>query len=687
MSPSRSHRVSARTFALLIVALATAGIGHAQTAPLKSGIDRASVDASMRPQDDFFRHVNGTWLKTAPMPADKARIGAFVSLREQSESEVLAIVEAAVRAPDGIDARRIGDLYRSFMDEAAVAKAGLGPLRGELAAIDAIGSTGELAAAMGKLDRLGVDLPVNFYIALDGRDTTRNLPWFNQGGLLLPDRDYYLVTDDAKFAQARAACLAYVTRLLTLSGAGAGAGGDAAAQASAVIALETALAGIQWTRVENRDPVKAYNKMSPDALVDLAKGFDWPAYLRASGLAGRASEIVVRQPGYLTAFATLLQATPLPVWKAYLRSHLLHSYAPYVGTGFVDARFAFVGTTLSGTTENLARWKRGVAFVQQSAGEAVGKLYVAQHFPPASKARMEALVANLLAAYRESIGSLTWMSAATRQEALAKLAAFRPKIGYPDRWIDYGALVVKPDDLIGNVERARDFEHERQLAKLGRPVDRDEWRMTPQTVNAYYSPQYNEVVFPAAILRPPFFDPAADDAVNYGAIGAVIGHEISHGFDDSGSQFDGAGNLRAWWTADDRERFNAKTRALVAQYSAFSPVPGYTVNGALTLGENIADNSGLEIAYKAYHQSLAGAAAPVIDGLSGDERFFYGFGQVFRGKSREEARLTQIKSDTHSPEEFRVNGAVRNHPAFYLTFKVQPSDAMYLPPEQRVSIW
>ncbi len=682
MGTCRPHLVRASA-ALLLVGLAATGIGQAQTAPLQSGIDRANGDASVRPQDDFFRHVNGTWLKTQPMPADKARIGAFVSLREQSESEVREIVEAAVRAPDGADARRIGDLYRSFMDEAAVAKAGLGPLRGELAAIDAIGSIGEIAAAMGRLDWLGVDLPINFYIALDGRDTTRNLPWFTQGGLLLPDRDYYLVTGDAKFAQARAAGLAYVTRLLALSGAG----GDAAVQATAVIELETALARIQSTRVENRDPVKAYNRMPADALGDLARGFDWPAYLKASGLAGRASEIVVRQPGYLTAFAAQLQATPPPVWKAYLRSHLLHAYAPYLGAEFVDARFAFAGTALSGTTENLARWKRGVALVQQSAGEAVGKLYVATYFPPASKARMEALVANLLAAYRESIGSLTWMSAATKREALAKLAAFRPKIGYPDRWIDYGALVVRPDDLIGNVERARAFEHERQLAKLGRPVDRDEWRMTPQTVNAYYSPPYNEIVFPAAILRPPFFDPAADDAVNYGAIGAVIGHEISHGFDDSGSQFDGTGNLRSWWTAEDRERFNAKTRALVAQYSAFSPVPGYTVNGDLTLGENIADNSGLEIAYKAYHQSLAGAAAPVIDGLTGDERFFYGFGQVFRSRSRQEALLTQIKSDTHSPGEFRVNGTVRNHPAFYSTFKVQPGDGMYLPPGQRVSIW
>ena len=657
--------------------------GHAETASSGSGIARANVDDSVRPQDDFFRHVNGTWLKTTPIPADKSRIGSFISLREQSESELRELIETAVRAPDGADARRIGDLYRSFMDEALVEKAGLGPLAGELAAIDAIASTDALAAAMGRLDRLGVDVPIGFYITLDGRDTTRSLPWFNQSGLLLPDRDYYLLTGDAKFAQARAACLVYVSRLLSLSGAS----GDAAAEAEAVLALETALAGVQWTRVESRDPVKTYNKMPVDALTGLARGFDWSAYLKATGLAGKTSELVVRQPSYLAAFAAQLQATPLPVWKVYLRSHLLHAYAPYLGPAFVDARFAFSGTALSGTTENLARWKRGVALVQQSAGEAVGKLYVAKYFPPASKARMETLVANLLAAYRQSIGSLTWMSAATKQEALAKLATFRPKIGYPDRWIDYGALVVRADDLVGNVVRSRAFEADRQLAKLGQPVDRDEWRMTPQTVNAYYSPPYNEVVFPAAILRPPFFDPVADDAVNYGAIGAVIGHEISHGFDDKGSQYDATGNLRSWWTPEDRARFDAKTRILVDEYSAFSPVPGYAVNGALTLGENIADNSGLEIAYKAYHQSLAGAPAPVIDGTTGDERFFYGFAQVFRTKSRQEALLTQIKSDPHSPDEFRVNGTLRNHSAFYSTFNVKPGDGMYLPPEQRVSIW
>ena len=657
--------------------------GELSTSPRSSGIDRSTFDPSVRAQDDFFRHVNGTWLKQTVIPPDKSRIGAFPALRDQTEAQLRVLVEDAARMRGDADARRIGDLYESFLDEATVERAGLGPLAVELAAIDALPSADALGAAMGRLDRLGVDLPIGFYITLDGRDTTRNIPWLAQSGLLLPDRDYYLVEGDARFTQARAAHLTYLGKLLTLSGAGA----DAAAQAQAVLGLETALARAQWTRVESRDPVRTYNKMTTSTLAPLAAGFDWTAYLAACGLTGRTSEIVVRQPSYLPAFTALATATPLPVWKSYLRTHLLHAYAPYLGKAFVDARFAFSGTALRGTTENEARWQRGIALVQQSAGEALGKVYVARHFPPASKARMEKLVANLLAAYRESIDSLDWMSAATKREAQAKLATFRPKIGYPARWIDYGALDIRRDDLVGNVARARAFEYDRQLAKLGAPVDRDEWRATPQTVNAYYSAAFNEIVFPAAILQPPFFRPDADDAVNYGAIGAVIGHEISHGFDDKGSQYDGAGHLRLWWTPEDRKRFEAKTRILVDTYSAFSPLPGYTVNGELTLGENIADNSGLEIAYKAYHRSLAGKPAPVVDGTSGDQRFFYGFAQIYRNKSRDEALVAQIKSDPHSPGEFRVMGTLRNHPAFYSTFGVRPGDGMFLPPEQRVSIW
>jgi predicted metalloendopeptidase len=528
-----------------------------------------------------------------------------------------------------------------------------------------------------------VAVPLRMDIDQDARQAQRYVPQIVQDGLGLPDRDYYLVAADAKFKDARAQYAAYLTRLLVLSGTP----GDAAATAAAVIGLETALAKGQWSRVELRDPVKNYTRVDLVGLAPLAPGFDWAAWLDASGLAGKTGDVIVRQPSYLGAVAAQLSATPLPVWKAYLRTRLLDFYASYLGKDFVAARFAFVGTTLSGTTENLPRWKRGVRFVEGSAGESLGRLYVDAYFPPESKLRMERLVANLLAAYGESIDAIDWMSPATKREAQAKLATFAPKIGYPKRWIDYSALQTRKDDLFGNVRRAREFAYARDLAKLGKPVDRDEWFMTPQTVNAYYNALLNEIVFPASVLQPPFFDPRADDAVNYGAIGAIIGHEISHGFDDAGSQFDGTGNLRVWWTEEDRTRFDAKTKLLVSQYSAFSPFAGYHVNGELTLGENIADNSGLEIAYKAYHRSLGGKAAPVIDGTSGDERFFYGFAQAFRGKARDAVLLTQIKSDPHSPDEYRVNGVVRNHPAFYATFGVKAGDLMYLAPEQRVSIW
>ena len=652
----------------------------AAAAAPRSGIDTGAVDPTVRPQDDFFRHVNGTWLKTTSIPADEAYSGSFNMIHDKVQDELRGLVE---RPPAGVDARRIADLYTSFMDEAAAERADLAPLAAEIAAIDAVTSSSQLAAEMARLTRIGVGGPLRFDVDQDSRDASRYVPSFSQGGLGMPDRDYYLVTDDARFQQARSAYVAYLARLLALSGRGDGA----AAAAGRIVALETALARGQWSRVDNRDPVRTYNRYELAELSKLAPGFDWPAYLGGLGLKGKATHVVVGQPSYLAALASELQQTPLPIWKDYLRVRLLHSYAPYLSKAFVDARFAFVGSALSGTSENQPRWKRGIALVEASEGEALGRLYVEKYFPPESKARMEKIVANLLGAYRRSIDSLDWMDPATKKEAQAKLATFASKIGYPTRWRDYGKLVIERGDLVGNVERARVFEYERDLAKLGGPVDRDEWLMTPQQVNAYYNPSLNEIVFPASVLQPPFFDPAADDAVNYGAIGAIIGHEISHGFDDSGSQFDGAGNLRQWWTAADRERFAAKTKALVAQYSAFAPLPGYNVNGELTLGENIADNSGVEIAYRAYRLSLGGEAAPVIGGTTGDERFFYGFAQAFRGKARDEALLAQIKSDPHSPDEFRVNGVVRNHPAFYDTFKVKPGDAMYLAPDKRVSIW
>jgi putative endopeptidase len=678
-----NRRTIATGVAVACAATLLAGCAAIGGARLGSGIDLSAEDPAVRPQDDLYGHVNGAWIRRAEIPADKSTIGSWEDIQDRIEEQLRGLIETAATRRDDADRRRIADLYASFMDEAAVERAGLAPLAQELAAIEGVRSAGELAGAIGRLSRLGVDTPIAASVDQDPRNAQRYVPTLAQGGLGLPDRDYYLVAGDAKFAAARASYAAYLARLLQLSGSGA----DARASADAVIALETALARGQWSRVENRDPVKTYNKVETSALATLGPALDWPAWLAAIGLAGRSGDVVVQQPSYFGAFSHELTATPLPVWKAYLRTHLLDAYAPYLGKDFVDARFAFVGTTLSGATENRPRWKRGIALVDRAVGESLGKLYVEAYFPPASKARMERLVANLLAACGESIESLDWMGPATKKEAQAKLATFAPKIGYPKRWIDYSSVVVRKDDLVGNVERAREFAWARDLAKLGKPVDRDEWFLTPQTVNAYYNPSLNEIVFPASVLQPPMFDPSADDAVNYGAIGAIIGHEISHGFDDEGSQFDASGNLRVWWTAEDRKRFEAKTRILVEQYAAFSPLPGYHVNGELTLGENIADNSGLEIAYKAYRRSLGGNPGPVIDGMTADQRFFYGFAQAFRSKTRDAQMLTWIKSDPHSPDRFRVTGSVRNHPAFYPAFGVKPGDGMYLPPGERVFIW
>jgi predicted metalloendopeptidase len=498
----------------------------------------------------------------------------------------------------------------------------------------------------------------------------------------MPDRDYYLAPKDPKLASIRAAYRQHIERMLSLAG-----DASAAANADAILALETALARVQWTKVANRDPIKTYNKTAVTKLAALTPGFEWRSYLDESGLGSRVSTVIVSQPSYMRGFGTILARTPLPTWKAYFRWHLLRAYGRYLDQRFVDESFGFDGKVLRGIPENRPRWKRGVAVVETSLGFAAGKLYAAKYFPPESKARMQVLVANLRDAYRDSIEKLDWMGPATRREAQDKLAKLTTKIGYPDKWRDYSSLEIRRDDLVGNVMRAVAFEYARNLNKLGKPIDRDEWFMTPQTVNAYYNPSMNEIVFPAAYLQPPYFDPAADDAANYGGVGATIGHEISHGFDDTGSQFDGDGNLRDWWTKADHQRFAAKTKVLVAQYDAFSPLPGYHVNGKLTLGENIADNSGLEIAYKAYRLSLKGREAPVIDGMTGDQRFMLSYAQGWREKIRPEQQIVYLKSDTHSPDQFRCNGSLANLDAFYAAFQVKQGDAMYLPPEKRVRIW
>jgi predicted metalloendopeptidase len=658
-----------------------AGFSHAAPA---TGIATEYIDASVRPQNDFFRYLNGKWLQTVQIPADQASWGSFDQLSENSLTELRGIIEktAAKSGAAGTDEQRIGDYYASFMDEARLEQLGIAPLKGELERIAAVKDKSELPALLARLGKIGVNVPFDFGIHQDNKDSTKYVADIVQGGLAMPDRDYYLKADDTKLAEAKARYQQYVAKVLGMAG-----DANAEANAKAIVDFETDLAKIQWTKVELRDPIKAYNKVKLADMGKVAPGYDWKAWLDAANLSAKTTYVIVSQPTYLKGFAEVSNKTSLDTWKAYLSMHLIDAYGGYLSKAFVDARFDFHSKTLAGVEEIEPRWKRGVGAVERAQGESLGKLYVAEYFPPERKARMEALVKNLLAAYKDSIDKLDWMSAKTKKEAQAKLAKFTPKIGYPNKWKDYSALVVKRDDLVGNVMRSRVVEADRELNKLGKPIDRDEWGMTPQTVNAYYNPEMNEIVFPAAILQPPFFDANADDAVNYGGIGAVIGHEISHGFDDQGAQYDGNGNLRDWWTAVDHKNFKAKTRMLVKQYKAFEPLKGYHVNGELTLGENIADNSGLAIAYKAYHISLNGKKAPVIDGLSGEQRLYMGWAQVWRSKMRDQQQIVQVKTDPHSPDQFRANGSLRNQPGFYEAFGVKPGDQMYLAPKERVIIW
>ncbi|WP_444846420.1 M13 family metallopeptidase [Duganella caerulea] len=687
----KRHLVSALTLSL-IAGLAGAADNTTSVAPASaqvanakpvSGIAVEYIDPAVRAQDDLFTHMNGKWLATTEIPADKASWGSFAKLRDDIQPQLRAIIEgAAANQAGGPEAQRIGDFYASFMDEAKLEQLGLTPLNAELAKIDAVNNKKQLPALIAHLNKIGVTAPYGYGIHQDNKDSTKYVVDLGQDGLGLPDRDYYLKADDKKMADALAKYELHVAKMLTMAGDAHGA-----VTAHAIVEFEKELAKIQWTKVELRDPVKAYNKVDIAKLGKVAPGYDWNAYLADAGVKGKVNYVIVGQPSYLKGMTALLAKTQLDTLKAYFRWHLLQSSAPYLSKAYVDENFAFYGTVLSGVTEQRPRWKRGVSVTEGALGEAVGKIYVEQNFPAERKARMQALVNNLLAAYKTSIDQLDWMSPVTKKQAQEKLAKFTTKIAYPNHWRDYSKLVVSKDDLIGNVLRSREFEYNKELAKLGKPIDREEWGMTPQTVNAYYNPEMNEIVFPASILQAPFFNADADDAVNYGAIGGVIGHEISHGFDDQGAQYDGDGNLRDWWTAADHKNFAAKTKMLVEQYNQFSPLPGYHVNGELTLGENIADNSGIAIAYKAYKLSLGGKEAPVIDGLTGDQRFYMGFAQVWRLKMREAQQIVQLKTDPHSPGQFRANGPMRNQPGFYDAFNVKPGDKMYLEPKDRVIMW
>ncbi|MFZ6689190.1 M13 family metallopeptidase [Undibacterium sp. SXout11W] len=663
---------------------AVASTASKPNATLSSGIDLQWQDTTVRPQDDFFKFMSGKWLATAEIPADRARFGSFDQLRDLSEQRSRDIITALANDKTlkaGSNQKKIADLYNSFMDEAHANKLDIKPLNATFKQISKLEKKEEFPALIAQLSQLGVSLPVNSGVNQDARDSSTYAVYVSQGGLSLPDRDYYL-KDDAKFKAFRDAYVKHVEKMLSMSGEK-----NADKSAADILALETQIATIQWTKVENRNPVNTYNKIELAKLTELMPGFNWTSYFAGTGVGNKVNYVIVRQPSFLTALAKIVNDTPVAVWKSYYKWKVLDAYAPFLSQRFVDEDFGFSSVTLRGIPENQQRWKRSVASVEESMSEALGELYVAKYFPPENKARMQKLVNNLIEAYKQSIKTLTWMSPETKKEALVKLSKFTPKIAYPDQWRDYSGLQIKADDLVGNVMRSRSFEHQREIAKLGKPVDRKEWGMSPQTVNAYYNSRKNEIVFPAAILQPPFFNPAADDAVNYGGIGAVIGHEISHGFDDSGSQSDGDGNLRNWWTKEDKENFAKLTDALVAQYNAYSPLPGYNVNGKLTLGENIADNSGLSIAYKAYQISLGGKPAPVIDGYTGDQRLFMGWAQVWRGKARDAEAIRLISIDPHSPAEVRGNAPLTNVPGFYSAFGVKEGDKMYVAPEKRTTIW
>ena len=644
---------------------------------------RPGMNPDIRPQDDLFGHVNGRWLEETEIPSDRSAWGSFTVLADAAEEHVRQIIEELAQSTHepGSNAQKIGDLYASFMDEDRVEALGAEPIRGELEELGAVADKTALAAYVGRLERQGGGGFFGAYVDTDDRNSERYIVNVLQGGLGLPDESYYR---EAKFAEVREKYLAHVERMFGLAGLD-----DAATAAQRVLAVETRLAEGHWERAETRDVIKTYNLRTIDDLKAAAPSFSWDAWATALGADDQTlAEVVVRQPSFFEHFSKVLDEVDLEDWKAWTAIRVIRSAAAYLSSDFVDESFEFYGRTLNGTPELRARWKRGVAFVEGAIGEAVGEEYVARHFPPRAKEMMDDLVANLIAAYRTSIASLDWMTDETKERAYRKLETFRPKIGYPEKFRDYSALEVSPTDLLGNARAAAAFETDRQLRKIGSPVDKDEWLMLPQTVNAYYNPGTNEICFPAGILQKPFFDADADPAENYGGIGAVIGHEIGHGFDDQGSQYDELGNLNEWWTETDRKAFQERADKLIAQYDGYEPrdLPGEKVNGRLTVGENIGDLGGVTIGLKAYEISLNGREAPVVNGLTGRQRVFMSYAHIWRTKRRKEQMLQLITTDPHSPAEFRAN-IVRNLEEFHEAFDVKPGDGLWLDPGDRVRIW
>lgn len=655
----------------------------AEPVALASGIDATGFDTNVRPQDDFFQYVNGGWIANTEIPPDQIRWGSFNILRDEADAAQRAIIEELGARTDlvaGSEEQKIGDLYASLMDEEHINALGAEPLAPYFAAIDAIGSSSELVQYWAEMRKFGIGMPFLMFVNGDSADSTKYAVYLTQSGLGLPNRNYYL-QDNEKFNQVRAAYPGYIAQLLELAGFD-----NAADRAAAIYDLEMKIATAHWTPEDNRDATKTNNRYAVADLESVSGAVDWGAFLAAADIADSA-DLFVRQPSYIEKLGGIIDETPLEVWKDYMRFHLIDSAADWLSQPFFDANFEFFGKLVNGQQEPRPRWKRSVGAVNGSIGEAVGKVYVARHFPPEAKARMQDLVGNLLEAFRVSIDGLDWMSEETKAKAQEKRGKFMTKIGYTDKWKDYSDLEISRDDALGNLARAARWDYQQDIDKLGGPVDRTEWFMTPQTVNAYHNPRMNEIVFPAAILQPPFFNMEADDAVNYGAIGAVIGHEIGHAFDDQGRKTDSDGNLNDWWTSEDATAFEAKAAALVGQYNGFEVLPDLFVNGQLTLGENIGDLTGVYIGYLAYQMSLDGKEAPVIDGLTGDQRFFMGYGQIWRAKAREEFLYRQVATDPHSPSPFRGNGPLRNFEAFYKAFDVHEGDGMWLPPEERVQIW
>ncbi|MDP7592282.1 MAG: M13 family metallopeptidase [Litorilituus sp.] len=654
-----------------------------QKTALASGIEKANMDTNIRPQDNFYRYINGGWMNNHKIPADKTAIGSFYDLRDKADEDVKMIIEELAATEGlkiGTDEQKVADIFRSYMNTKQRDAAGITPVQDILTAIQDIKSKDDLAKFFGTYSTAGINNPLALYISIDAKDSSSYAIHIWQNGLNLPDKDYYF-NEAERFVNLRKGYVTHIENMYNL--AGLESGKDAAQN---IMALETNLATYHWTRVQSRDSEKRYNKFATTALNELTDKFNWQAFLAAEKVTNQ-KDIIINQPDFIEGFGKVFDETPIDVWKQYLTFNTLSAFSSYLTTELDNENFDFFSKQLNGRQEQRPQWKRGVSVVNGNLGEVIGKVYVARHFTPAAKSRMSELVENLRNAYGSSISDLEWMSEDTKKAAHLKLAAFTPKIGYPDKWEDYADLTIKSDDLVGNIIRSRKVSSDKGLAKLGGPIRKWEWHMTPQTVNAYYNPPANEIVFPAAILQPPFFNMKADDAVNYGGIGAVIGHEMGHGFDDQGSKYDAQGNLRNWWTEQDLKEFANRTQSLVKQYAGYQVFDDLHVNGELTLGENIGDLSGVTIAYKAYKASLKGQEAPVIDGLTGDQRFFMGYAQIWRSKIVEKSMRNRVATDPHSPGEFRALGSLSNMNEFYDAFNVKEGDAMYIAPEKRVKIW